>query len=145
MNNKTQSNTSYRVWRSILLGLCLFIAAGAVGGAALAFIPALSAFSGANEIVPVLQQAPLVGQYINSLVIPGFALMLLVLVPQGLACICMLRKHPRQIDAGIFAGVMLIVCQIGELVLIPNPLSVIYLTLGAIQIFAGIMCLRVKG
>ena len=144
MNNKGQTNKGYKIWRRILLALCLFIAIGAVGGVALAFIPAFSAFAGADEIVPALQQAPFVGQYINSLVIPGFALMLLVLIPQSIASICMLRKRPRQINAAVIAGVLLMVCQIGELALIPNPLSWIYLTLGAIQIFVGIMCLRLK-
>jgi len=143
MSNK-QPNKGYQIWRRILLVLCLFIGIGAIGGCALAFVPAFSAFSGADEIVPVLQQAPLVGQYIDSLVIPGFALMILVLIPQGIASILLLRKHPRQIHAGIIAGALLVACEIGELVLIPNPLSWIFLALGVIQISAGIMYFRMR-
>jgi len=132
------------MWRRILLFLCLFIGIGAIGGCALAFIPGLGALAGADEIVPALQQAPFVGQYINSLVIPGFALMILVLIPQGIASIFLLKKHPRQYRVAIIAGVLLVACEIGELVLIPNPLSWIFLVLGIVEIVAGYMCLRLK-
>ena len=139
-----QASLGLRIWRIILIVLCLFVAIGALAGLCIAFIPGLDALVGADEIIPVLQQTPYVGSYINSLIIPGIFLLLLVFLPQLTASIHLLRWRKRQYRSGISAGAFLIVCMIGELILIPSFLAWIYLGIGAAQICVGVVCLVLR-
>jgi len=144
--SKDQNSKSFRIWRRILVFLSIFNAIGAIGGCCIAFIPGLAASVGADVIAAQLQQnTPFVGQYIQTLFIPGLALLLFVFVPQIIASILLLRKRPKQYIAGIVCGGMLVCVEIVELILIPNPLSLIYLIIGIVQTIAGIMCLRAAG
>jgi hypothetical protein len=69
-------------------------------------------------------------------------LLLFVFIPQTVASLLLLRKHPAQYYAAIICGVLLAVFTITEIALIPNPLSVLYLFFALFEIAAAILCQR---
>jgi len=143
--NRKQASKGLRIWRLILLILSLFVGVSAIVGCCIAFIPGVSTLVGADAIIPALQEVPYIGSFINTLIIPGIALLILVLIPQVNACVYILRKYKGQYNSAIFAGVLLVACMIGELVFIPSFLAWIYLVIGALQVCIGCVCLVLRG
>ena len=138
MNGQGKARKSYTIWRRVLLGLCIFVGIGALAGGGLAVIVPDGSLMSAQELIPVVQKAPLVGPYIDSLLIPGLALLLLVCLPQAVAAILLLRRHPAQYRAGIICGVFMAAVTIGELVILgTNFLSWLYLSFAVVEIVAG--------
>ncbi|MCL2826693.1 MAG: hypothetical protein FWD72_04740 [Eggerthellaceae bacterium] len=139
---QTPGGKHHKLWRRTLVFLSLFVGIGALGGGAVAILPPTTDIMGAEALVPILHEAPLFGQYIDSLVIPASALLLFVCLPQLLAALLLLRKRPSRYKACIICGAVLVAFTVGELILIPNFASVLYLLFGAVEIFAGYTCLR---
>ncbi|MCL2808019.1 MAG: hypothetical protein FWD27_07700 [Coriobacteriia bacterium] len=55
-----------------------------------------------------------------------------------------IKKYRGQYRSGIIAGILLVVCTIGELILIPSFLSWICLSLRVAEIVIGLICIRLK-
>ena len=125
-----------------LLILCFFVGVGALGGGITAYISPET--MGASSIIPLLQEIPSVGPYINSYIIPASALLLFVFVPQAIATVLLLRKHSRQFIGAIVSGAFLAVFTIVELIFVYNYLSWLYLAFGVIEIVTAIVCARTK-
>lgn len=137
-----QSRSGHKVWRRILLGLAVFVAAGALFGGGIAVVDPHGAFMGAPLLVPMLQQIPLIGPLIDSLLIPGSALLLFVFIPQTVAMALLLRRQGGQYRAGIICGALLVIFTLVEIIVMPNFLSPVYLAFGLVEIVAGILCDR---
>lgn len=140
---RISTSKSSRIWHRVLLILCVFISVGAIFGFVIAVVQTTTgSFMGSEAIVPSLQEVPVVGRYIDSLIIPGVALLIFVFAPQVIAGILLLRRHLKQYTAVIIGGILLAVFTIGELVLIPSFLSWVFLFFGIVEICAGVFCLR---
>ena len=144
-NQYDRSNKGNKIWRRILTGLTIFVGVGALGGGGLAIIVPDGSLMSAQAIIPELQKIPLVGQYLDSLFIPGCALLLFIFFPQIIAGILLLRKHPKQYLVAIISGVLLEVFTIVEIIFLPNFLSWIYLFFGAVEITTAFMCITMSG
>ena len=128
------------IWHRILLILCAFVGIGALAGSALALIAPDGSLMAAQELIPILQGLPLVGKYVDSLFLPGCALLLFVCIPQMLAALLLLRKHPKQYAIGLIGGLLLSVFTVVELVIMPSFLSWVYLLFGVIEIVSSLVC-----
>ncbi len=133
---------AYQRWHRALLILCAFIGIGALFGGAGAFIA--PDFFGASLLVPLFHDLPFVGQYIDSLALPGTALLLFVFVPQSLATFLLGKRHSRQYSGAQICGILLIAFTAVELILIPNPVSWLYLFFGVAELTIALLCLRNK-
>ena len=141
--SQAKSGKRYKVWRRILLVLSLFSGVGAIWGVFIAVMQTTTgSFMGAESILPVLQEAPLVGQHLTTLLVPGILLLLFCCIPQLTAGILLLRKAARQYRAGLICGILLVVFTIGEIILMENFLSWIFMFLGIIEIWASVVCLK---
>ncbi|MCL1847641.1 MAG: hypothetical protein FWF91_06740 [Coriobacteriia bacterium] len=129
-----------RLLRRILLIELLFVGIGALGGGGAALISPDGSLMQAQTLIPALQDLPLVGPLIDSLLLPASALLLFVFVPQTLAAIFLLRKRPRQYTAGIVAGILLMLFTLVELIFLFNVLSIIYFALGASEVALSYLC-----
>jgi len=141
-NQGHQTTKRHTIWRRVLLVLCLFVAVGALGGGGLVVIAPDGSLLGAQAIIPELHNIPLVGPHLDSLLIPGCALLLFVFVPQTIASILLLGKHPKQYTAGIICGAIMAVFTIVEIVFLPNFLSWIFLFFAVVEICAAVLCMR---
>ncbi|MCL1798110.1 MAG: hypothetical protein FWG24_07380 [Eggerthellaceae bacterium] len=141
-NHADQIKKSSKAWHRTLFGLCVFVAVGALFGGGMGVLDPHSTLMGAELIVPELQKAPLVGQHIDSLLIPASTLLLFVFIPQTVASLLLFKKHPAQYYAAIICGTLLAVFTITEIALIPNPLSVLYLCFALFEITTAIICQR---
>ena len=136
----SKPSTKLSRWHRALMILCLFVGIGALGGGAMGLISPDGSLIQAQTIITDLQKnTPFVGQYIDSLVIPAIALLLFVCIPQTTAGILLLRRHSLQYTAGILVGAMLIVFTFVEMILLPNPLSILYMIFGVIEIIAALL------
>ena len=129
---------AFRYWRRVLLIFCIFVGVGALFGGVGGYVA--PDFFGASMVIPMLREIPFVGLYINSYMIPASALLLFVFVPQTIATIRLLRRHPKQFSAAIVCGILLAVFTIVELIFLPNALSWVYLSFGAIEIALAVVC-----
>jgi len=137
----SKTGSSFKVWHRILVFLCLFSGIGAIWGVIMAIIQTVTgAFAGTETILPTLQEVPLVGQYLNTLLLPGILLLLFCCIPQMTAGILLLRKQRTQYRAGAIVGILMVVFTVGEIILMPNFLSWIYMFLGIVEIVAGVVC-----
>ncbi|MCL2889240.1 MAG: hypothetical protein FWE65_02320 [Eggerthellaceae bacterium] len=129
-----------KVFRRLLLGMCIFMGVGALGGGLAALIAPDGSLMGAQELVPVLQEIPFFGQFIDSLALPASALLLFVFVPHAVGILLLIKRQPQQYIAGMVCGLFVVVFTAVELVLIPNFLSWIFLFLGLVEAGAGFLC-----
>jgi hypothetical protein len=134
----TPTSKAYRNGHRALLILCIFVGAGALFGGVAAYIA--PNFMGAQQLVPIFQALPVIGPYLNSLVLPASALLLFVFLPQAIASLLLLRKQPSQFTATIICGLMLSVFIIVELIVLPNFLAWFYLALGVAEIAISVFC-----
>lgn len=142
---KNEAAKSYRVSHRILLGLCVFVAAGALGGGGMAVVQPSGALMSAQALIPVLHEIPLVGQYINSLLIPGLVLLVFVFIPHLIAVILLFKTHTKQYFASIICGALLIAVTTGEVILLgSNFLSWLYCAFGAIEIILSFSILLTR-
>ena len=135
-------NTSlaYRIGRRTLVVIFVLNGVGALYGGVAAFIA--PDFMGAELLVPIFHNLPLIGPYLNSLILPASALLLFICLPQSLAAILLLRRHTRQYIVAALNGAMLVAFTFVEILIIPNPLSLAYLLVGVVQMVLGIVLQR---
>ena len=127
------------VVRLVLPALCAFVGIGALGGGGLAILVPDGSLMQAQALIPALQAIPLVGPYVDSLLLAGIALLLCIFVPQILASILLLTKRPGQYAAALLAGILLCLFTITELVFLgSNVLSWLYLLFGVIEILGSV-------
>jgi len=138
----TRSSTpkQARRWQRTLLTLCIFVGLGALYGGIAAYVA--PNFMGAEPLLPSLQKIPLIGSHIDSLVWPASALLALVFIPQIMAAVFLLAKHSNRYRMAIAAGIVLILFTSGEMLVIPNIVSVLYMAFGVIEVIAGVQCSR---
>jgi len=142
-DHKNHTGRSIRLWRRILLGLCIFAGIGALGGGVLAVVAPDGSLLKAQELIPVLQAIPIIGQYLDSLLIPGCALLLFVFLPQILASALLRRKHPRQYFVASIGGALVVIVTTVELIVLGlNVLSWVFLFYGFVEIVVGLYCSR---
>lgn len=141
-SSRSQNNTGQKARRSrfALLVLCIFVGAGALFGGGMSFIA--PDFMAAPMLVPILQEIPMVGPHITSLAIPATALLLLIFVPHLIAVILMLKKHSRQFLGAIICGIFLVAFTAGEMLFMPNLVSILFLLFGIVEIVLALICQR---
>ena len=136
-----KNSRAFRYCSRLLLVLCLFNGIGALFGGVGGMVA--PEFFGSSQLVPILHELPFIGPYINTLVIPASTLLLFIFVPQSVAATLLLRKHPGQFIAVIICGILLVAFTAVELIVIPNPLSWVYLFIGVVEIVIAIVCLKI--
>lgn len=138
MSNQEKKKNNYKsakVGRRDLTIMCILVAVGALGGGVLAIAAPDGSLIQASELIPVLQKIPVLGAFMDSLLVPGIILLIFVFVPQTVAAVLLIKKHPRQYRAGMVAGVFLSLITICELIFMgSNVLSWVFLVLGFVEL-----------
>jgi len=119
-----------------LLGISLFNAIGALFGGTCAFL--IPEFMGASLLVPLLQEIPIVGPFIDSLAWPAAALLLFICLPQSVAAAMLLRGARWRYIAALICNTFLIIFTTVEILVMPNPLSWAYLLLGVVGVAVSV-------
>ena len=138
--NKVSDQRAFKRQRVTLLVLCAFVGLGALGGGGLALISPDGTLMSAQLLIPALQKIPIAGPYLDSLTLPACALLLFVFIPQTLATILLIRKHSRQYPTSILCGCLLSLFTIGEIILIFNLLSFLFLAFGVLEVGLALAC-----
>lgn len=141
-NQSNITPRAYRRGRRCALILCLFVGVGALYGGVGAFI--VPEFFGASLIIPFLRNIPFVGGFIDSYTLPASALLIFIFVPQTTAAALLLWKRSGQFTAVLICGILMSLFTIGELIFIPNPVSVLFLLFGISEIVAALACSKAK-
>ena len=126
--------------RKFLIVLTLFIAVGAVGGAVMMWIdPSGFGWGGAPMLDLLRGKMPWPDVFFKDFIPSGFALLAVNGLPQLLAALLLIKKHPLAYQVTLACGIMLMLWIVLEWwVWGFNALSNIYFALGLVEALAAI-------
>lgn len=88
----------------------------------------------ATALLPVIEALPLADVFFRDFIWIGIAMLLVLGVPNTLAAVALLRRHPSQYVLTSAAAVLLLLWTGFELVFMYNALALGYFAVGAISI-----------
>lgn len=126
--------------RKFLIVLTLFIAVGAVGGAVMMWIdPSGTGWGGAPMLDLLRGKMPWPEVFFKDFIPSGFALLAVNGLPQFLAALLLIKKHPLAYQVTLACGIILMLWIVLEWwVWGFNALSNIYFALGLLEAIAAV-------
>lgn len=126
--------------RKFLIVLTLFIAVGAVGGAVMMWIdPSGTGWGGAPMLDLLRGKMPWPDVFFKDFIPSGFALLAVNGLPQFLAALLLIKKHPLAYQVTLACGIILMLWIVLEWwVWGFNALSNIYFALGLVEALAAV-------
>lgn len=126
--------------RKFLIVLTLFIAVGAVGGAVMMWIdPSGTGWGGAPMLDLLRGKMPWPDVFFKDFIPSGFALLAVNGLPQLLAALMLIKKHPLACQVTLACGIILMLWIVLEWwVWGFNALSNIYFALGLVEALAAV-------
>ena len=132
--------------RKFLIVLTLFIAVGAVGGAIMMWIdPSGNGWGGAPMLDLLRAKMPWPDIFFKDFFPSGCVLLAVNGLPQFLAALMLIKKHPSAYRVTLACGIILMLWIVLEWwVWGFNPISNIYFVFGLLELGAALYCMRKK-
>lgn len=126
-----------------LLCLTAFIAFGALVGGVAMIWDKTGVNSGFDGALASMRRIPFVASFLHDLVPAGIALLLVNFIPQSVAFIFLLHRHPAAAIVAMVSGVFLMIWTGVQFFVLPvNALTPLYFVFGLMELILGIRLKR---